>query len=504
MLPVLSQKEAFQLDKDTCLSNHLFENQLMENAGEKIAQFIIENIHNPFNKKVIVIAGPGNNGGDAILSHYYLKYYGINSELLLFNDKQKENWIFDKYLIDEGSIQLYNKNYNFEPEYWYVDGIFGIGLKRKVEGIYKHVIDKLKDCPQVISIDIPSGIFCDSGIMAGTNVLADFTLTMGHPKLGHYFNDGLEYSGDIYILDIGFKPLLNPYKFIQQIQHNDVIDLCLEYPKNSHKYNRGKLICIAGSAGYTGAGILAVNAACKTGVGIIKIIVPQSLNTLFETNLIEAITIPLLDHHSGRLSDENINDILDEVKWAEVVLFGPGLISETSDWKAHVLSEINIPLVLDASGFQPLFEDRLNINELPLETILTPHYSEFSRIFNIDIKQVKEDPISSVMQIISLLDGRVLVLKGATNIIVTSEGKVFLMNNGTSDLATAGTGDVLSGILSALIAMGSSIDEAALFGPYLHGECVKQYKNLFNSKGITATELQNMIPCALESLNNVY
>ena len=96
------------------------------------------------------------------------------------------------------------------------------------------------------------------------------------------------------------------------------------------------------------------------------------------------------------------------------------------------------------------------------------------------------------------------MLKGATNIIVTSKGKLFLMNNGTSALATAGTGDVLSGILSALIAMGSSIDEAALFGPYLHGECVKRYKNLFNSKGITATELQDMIPYALESLNNVY
>jgi len=141
---------------------------------------------------------------------------------------------------------------------------------------------------------------------------------------------------------------------------------------------------------------------------------------------------------------------------------------------------------------------------LPSETILTPHYSEFSRIFNIDIKQVKEDPISSVMQIISLLDGRILVLKGATNIIVTSGGKVFLMNNGTSALSSAGTGDVLSGILAALIAMGSSADDAALFGPYLHGECVKKNNEIFNSQGITATELQDMIPYALESLNNVY
>ena len=199
MLPVLSQQDACQLDKDTCSSNHLSQHQLMDNAGKKVAQFIIENIHNPFNHKIIVIAGPGNNGSDAIITHYYLKYYGIHSDLLLFNDRQKKSWIFDKFSLDEGSITIYNNTYNFKPEYWYVDGIFGIGLKRNIEGVYKDVIDKLLDCPQVISIDIPSGIFCDSGIMAGTNVLADFTLTMGHPKLGHYFNDGLESSGDILI-----------------------------------------------------------------------------------------------------------------------------------------------------------------------------------------------------------------------------------------------------------------------------------------------------------------
>ena len=503
MLPVLSQKNAFDLDRYTISENHLSQEELMENAGKYIAQFIIENINNPFNQKYIVIAGPGNNGADAIISHYYLKHYGVDSQLLLFKHEHKADWIFKKYSIDDESIQLYSETYNFDPKIWYVDGMFGIGLKRDVEGIFKDAIYKLEDCPQIISIDIPSGIFCDTGLMAGYSVTAAITLVMGHPKLGHYFNDGLESSGDIHALDIGFKTLSEPYKYIQQIDNDDALNHCPEYSENIHKYHRGKLICIAGSEGYTGAGILSVQAAYKSGAGIIKIIIPDSLNTIFESNLTEAITIPLKEKDPGSLSNINTNDILNEVKWADVVLFGPGLISESSDWMAQVLREIKTPLVLDASGFQPLIENKLKISELPIETILTPHYAEFSKIFSIDIKKVQEDTISIVKEITSLLDKRILVLKGPTNVIVTSEGNIFLINNGTSALATAGTGDVLSGILAALISQGSSLDDAALFGPYLHGECAQQYNNLFSTEGITASLLQDMIPYALESLKHV-
>ena len=137
MITVFSQKDAFALDELTITSKHLTEKELLDNAGRSIAQFIVETIEHPFNQKFIVIAGPGNNGGDAIISHYYLNFYGVQSELLLLDEKQKNSWIFNQYSVIAESIEIYSDECSFNSEYWYVDGIFGIGVKRTVEGQYK-------------------------------------------------------------------------------------------------------------------------------------------------------------------------------------------------------------------------------------------------------------------------------------------------------------------------------------------------------------------------------
>ena len=194
------------------------------------------------------------------------------------------------------------------------------------------------------------------------------------------------------------------------------------------------------------------------------------------------------------------------MQWADAILFGPGLAAgkKSAEWMADILKKIQQPLVLDASGFLPLIEKKIQFGDLPPETILTPHYAEFSRIFNMDVKKVWEDPISAVREIISILGGRVLILKGATNIIVTSQGELLLMIYGTPLLATAGTGDVLSGILASAVVQGLSVDDAAIFGTYLHAECGYQYEEITSIMGLTATDLLLMIPYALESLKYVH
>jgi len=506
MIPVLSCEEAFCLDKTIIDSGYQSEKRLMDNAGRSLAQFIIEYIPSPFKHKFMILAGPGNNGGDGIICHYYLLQYGANSNLMLLdNEIMNTSWIFKEYAISSESINIYSNNYKFSSDNYYIDSIFGIGLRRDIEGNYKKVIQKISVFPHVISIDIPSGIYCDSGMASRNFIKAEYTLSMGYPKLGYYFNTGLESLGGLFILDIGYKPIKKTEDHINLIEFNDVQSCAPKHVKNTHKFTRGKVITIAGSSGYTGACILAVKAALTAGAGIIKVLVSESLRNLYESCLIESIMVSVDDYNKGTFMPEQIEEILTEIAWADSVLFGPGLKTDNKavKWMTEILKKIDKPLILDASGFQPLINNKLEIDDLPELTILTPHLAEFCKIFNLNIEKTQGDPITAVKSIISDLNGRVLILKGPTNIIATAEGNLLLMDHGSPSLATAGTGDILTGILVAAISQGLDINEAAVYSTYLHAECAHQYCKKISDLGLTALDLIEMLPYAQEKLHYV-
>ena len=173
MISVLSCDESFYLDKTTIKSGYLSEKKLMDNAGRSLAQFIMEYISDPFNQQFVILAGPGNNGGDGIICHHYLLEYGANSELLLLNNDMKTTWIFKKYSIDGKSVKIYSNTFTFNPDNYYIDGMFGIGIKREIQGHYKTIIQKISEFSHIISIDIPSGIYGDSGMASGNIVQAE-------------------------------------------------------------------------------------------------------------------------------------------------------------------------------------------------------------------------------------------------------------------------------------------------------------------------------------------
>jgi NAD(P)H-hydrate epimerase len=424
---------------------------------------------------------------------------------LLLSEDIKGCWIFNEYTIHADSVNIYSNKYTFSPDKWYIDGIFGIGLQGDIEGCYQIIIQKISKFPHIISIDIPSGIYGDSGMSSRDFIQSQYTLTMGYPKWGHYFNTGLQSTGDLFIMDIGFKPLKNTESHIKLIELEDVFSCAPAHAKDIHKYNRGKIISVAGSSGYTGACILAVDAALTVGAGIIKVLIPESLRNIYESCLTEAIMISMDDHDKGAFIFDHLDKILSEIEWADAVLFGPGLRTNSIDvkWMVEALKNINKPLILDASGFQPLIDKKMKIDELPQETILTPHYAEFSRIFALNFQKVKENPIIAVKSIIPKLSGRVLILKGATNIIVTSEGELLAMNHGTTSLATAGSGDVLAGILASVTAQGLDMNESAIYSTYLHAECAHQYYQHCSELGLTASDLIEMLPYAQEVIHHV-
>ena len=213
MKAVLSKSNLYLLDEYSIESNPLNYKNIMRRAGKEIAQFIIENIQDPFNQKFIILAGPGNNGGDAIIAHYYLTKYNLNSTLIIYDEKQTDAWYFKKFINSKDSYLLYDKKYYFDTTNYYLDGMFGIGLNKKVKGRYKDSITALNNCHNIISIDIPSGIYSDSGNSDGSFMKSNITLSMSAYKIGYFFNDGLEAVGKLVNLEIGLKKyekMLNP------------------------------------------------------------------------------------------------------------------------------------------------------------------------------------------------------------------------------------------------------------------------------------------------------
>jgi len=490
MILVLSSAEAFNLDKMTIDSDYTSKNELMDKAGLLSAQYIVENINDPFNNKFIILAGPGNNGCDGIICHYYLRYYNVDSTLILLDESIIHSWIFKKYSIPENDISFFSDTYKFSHDYWYIDCIFGIGFNRPSKGNYKKILQKLSNVPNIISIDIPSGIYSDTGCSDKYYINSKMILAMGCHKIAYYFNMGLETSSKIYTLDIGLHPIRDSKKHVHCIEFADVSSCALKWKKNVHKYSRGKVCAIAGSSKYTGAGILAIKAAMVSGAGIVKSLISESMKNLYNDSLPEAIVLPIIN--------DGMKLVIDEIDWSDIVLFGPGLSDDDSSvkWMANILKSINKPLVLDASGFLPISKKIINIEDIPINTILTPHYGEFADIFDINIDIVCKNPISTVKLIIPKLGGRILILKGPTTIIVNSKGHILLMNHGSPILSTAGTGDVLSGILSSIIAQGMGLDEAAIYSTYFHAECGMQYEKRIGKRGLLASDLINMIPYA--------
>ncbi len=504
MIPVLSKTSAQKLDANCIESKYISERKLMDNAGKSIAEFILEYISRPFEKKVLVVAGMGNNGGDGIIAHYYLLKFGINSTLLLSDETIKANWVFNDYQIPQNTICDYARNFEFEKFSIVLDGLFGIGLSRDIEGKYVDCIRAINNIEFVISIDIPSGIDCDMGNIKGIAVSSDVTLTMGYPKVGHLLNKGKIYSGELFVLDIGFNDELANLS-ISLVTDTYVTKSLQPIEFYAHKYSRGKLALFSGSEGFSGASILASKACLRTGTGIAKLIIPSKINSIIENTIPEIISVPVEGEY-GYIVDADNKLINDTISWADCLLVGPGLSTETNAVKCvnEVLLKFNGKLVLDASGFQPIIENLINISSLPKKTILTPHIGEFCKLFNIKKEDVQNDPISTVKSIINQLDGRVLILKGNSSIIVSSKGEISIVSHGNSLLATAGTGDVLSGMISSFVSQGYSLDQSAILGSYLHADISNMYSENESEFGLIASDLIDLIPKVIGSYLNEY
>ncbi|OMH41329.1 bifunctional ADP-dependent NAD(P)H-hydrate dehydratase/NAD(P)H-hydrate epimerase [Desulfurobacterium indicum] len=512
---VLKASEMGIMDKETIEGVGIPGIVLMENAARGVASVIKKKIPG---RKAVIVCGKGNNGGDGLAVARNLINSGYDVKIFLLSEPgnlkgdarinydvlrgMKVQIVSVKREIDLGDLFSECENADF-----IVDAIFGTGLSKPVEGFYAAVIDIInKSRTPVISVDIPSGLFADTGVLPeGTFIKANVTVTFAFPKLVHIMAPACKYVGDVFVVDISIPAKIserhNPGRYV--LTRDKVFDVFPGRDINSHKYNFGFLAVVGGSCGKTGAPSMSALAALRTGVGLVSAIVPRDLNFVFEVKLTEPMTIPIMSAERGHFNANSVDEVVTSLKNSKftAVAIGPGLgwNRDTEVFVKEILENVDLPFVIDADGLNSLSKNVDILKNLKKTAILTPHGGEFSRLTGLPTSEIVADPVTHAVNF-AKEHGVVVVLKGGRTVVATPEGKAFINIIGNPGMATAGTGDVLTGIIGAFVAMGISAEKAATAGVFLHSLAGDMAKEKFGQESLVATDLIELLPEAIKLL----
>ncbi len=485
---------------------------LMENAGRKTVEGLIRYYGNPEAQKISIFVGPGNNGGDGLVMARHLHQYGCLVRIFLLVEPEKikgdaaVNLAIVRQLpipLDIVSTEAQVKKINLANDFAAVDSLFGTGLKREVTGHFAAAVECLNraDCP-VVCVDIPSGLDSDSGQVLGCCVRANLTMTYGLAKVGQFIHPGAELCGRLEVVDISIPPLVVDEAGLttKLLDKENMTGLLPTRSPASHKGTNGHVLIIAGSAGKTGAAILCASGCLRSGSGLVSLCVPRSLNAIFETVLPEAMTIPLEDQNKQILTIDNLEMILAATQGKKAVILGPGLGTDpgTVELVQQLYKQITLPMVVDADALNCLAETQLPPH--PAVRILTPHPGEMARLISRSTKEIQTERIGRAQDFASRHQV-FLVLKGAGTVIANPDGKIAINSTGNAGMGVGGTGDVLAGVISGLLAQGLSPWQAACLGVHVHGLAGdKLIARLGIELGYLAGELANEIPAVLQKL----
>ena len=375
-----------------------------------------------------------------------------------------------------------------------LDGLFGIGLNRALSEEDILLIQSMNQLQKyVIAIDIPSGICVDNGASMGEVVSAELTVSFAFLKVGHLLYPGKSYSKDVIVRDIGITNHSLGDKTIHsmQLQKEDVAALMPARQDHSHKGNYGKVLVIAGSKGMAGAAYFSAKSAYLMGAGLVQIVSCEENRYILQTLLPEAIFFGYESH-----LDEN--EILEKIKWADVILIGPGLSVQplSKQLLELCLSASEVPLICDADAINMLADDILLLKRAHTEIILTPHMGEMSKLLKMSIARILENE-KEICEEFSRNYQVDCVLKDATTLITIPYKTTYFNTNGHNGMASAGSGDILAGMIAGLIAIGMSCDDAAAVGPFLHGASGSYAVNVTGANSCMASDIMSQIPSVL-------
>ncbi|MEO6611191.1 MAG: NAD(P)H-hydrate dehydratase [Chitinophagaceae bacterium] len=469
-MKLLSAEEIRLWDQYTMKHEPVSSIDLMERAAGKCTGWLVERYPEP--ASFAVFCGKGNNGGDglAIARMLVERNYSVVIYILEFGHKGTHDFqanlaCLHKYpAADIHFIQAEEQFHAFPPGQVVIDALFGSGLNRSLEGLTAKLVRHINEsgCP-VISIDIPSGLFVDHSSKGNPVIHADHTLSFQCYKPAFLFAENEEALGEIHLLDIGLQPGFYATVFSRYEMTDALLIHSIHKPRKrfSHKGNFGHALLVAGSHGKTGAAVLAAKACMRSGTGLLTCHIPGSGYDILQSSVPEAMVIT--DTHPA------INTRIEgDLTKYETIGIGPGIgtASETKMLLREIFDAYRSPVVLDADALNLLSTQKDLYKLIPAGSILTPHPKEFERLFGETANEF--DRVSLALQKAKELNC-IIVLKGHYSFIATTDGKGFFNSTGNPGMATAGSGDVLTGILTGLLAQGYSSVETAILGVYLHG-----------------------------------
>ena len=465
-MKILSIDKVRQADQYTIQHEPISSDGLMERAAGQVFEWMIAHIQKT--SKVKIFCGSGNNGGDGLVVARRLSEVGVSNQVYKLRDLQSAA---DFPAIEENDI--------------IVDALFGSGLNRPIEGVAAELIHYLNAQQAIrIAIDIASGLFADSPSPAAAIFKPDYTLTFQMPNLAFMMPENDHYVGKLEVLDIQLHP-----KYLLEVEtnnflvNNEIIKPIIHHrPKYSHKGTYGHALLVAGSEGKTGAAILGAKSCLRTGVGLLSVKLPQSAWTPLQASLPEAMI-----HTDDQLDAFNAIGV------------GPGLgkDDEAQRMVRHLIQDAKVPMVMDADALNIISENKTWLSFLPAKTILTPHPKEFERLFG---KTSNSFERLELQRLMAMKHGIIIVLKGANTSVATPNGAVFFNSTGNPGMATAGSGDVLTGMILSLLAQRYTPEEAAIIGVYLHGLAGDFAAEQYSQEAMIASDITNNIGKAFSSL----
>ncbi len=477
---VLSPERAKKYDEYAISNWGIPSAVLMENAGRSTYRLMRE-AYLRRGCRIVVLAGRGNNGGDGFVIARYAHRDGFPVEVCLLGQpdglKGDAKLNMELYRSLGGSMTLVEESATatraIAGSDVIVDAIFGTGLGKEVRGLEAAVIEEINRSGKlVIAVDIPSGLDGTKGVPLGVAVKAAHTYTYGHAKLGQLLHPGVTYRGKLTVVDISLPGgAADALGIDASVVDGEMLRAIFRTRRPaSHKGMFGSVAVVAGSAGKTGAAIMAATAALKIGAGLVTLVIPESLHGIAAAKLTEAMTYPVEDEGVGHFLLSSYEAIKDFCSDKDVVIMGPGLgrAPETAALVRKLYGKLEASFVIDADGIGA-FEDHTDLlREARGRAILTPHPGEFSRLVGASPQEVNKDRLSLGRRF-SRAHKLHLALKGTPTIVFSPEGEAFINPTGNPALSKGGSGDALTGFIAGLVGQGYTLTEAGFFGAYLHG-----------------------------------